>query len=385
MADPWLVLAHEASNSGAPRVLLEVLRAIQAARGANWTCEILIDRGGPLADAFAERGQVHRLSHPWAEGMGMAARCLRRIVDRPWLKPRRLRRHVARWQSRGGRLIYSNTATNGRLLAALPPGVGRVVTHVHELAHALYRFNRPQDLAATLARTHRFIAVSSAVAADLRSLGVEDERVQVVPNFLPTLPALPDVVAARAAVCSRLGIAPGARLIVGCGYVDPLKGTDLFVSLIKSLVAQCSDPIVGIWVGGGTDSSFGRRVMKVACDKTRFVGEVSDPNLFFAASEIVVVSSRVESFSRVALEAGALARPVLAYAAARGPADLLGDERLVSEQTVEAMAAAAAHLLAHPDLARMQGEHLRARIAQEFLAQHWVQRLLVAVGEGDRD
>jgi glycosyltransferase involved in cell wall biosynthesis len=115
-----------------------------------------------------------------------------------------------------------------------------------------------------------------------------------------------------------------------------------------------------------------------------FIGEVPDPALYFAASEVVVVTSRVESFSRVALEAAALGRPVLAFAAARGPADLLPPDALITELSAEAMAAAVTAALADPAGSRRQGESLRRRVAGEFLAAQWIGRLLAAVEEVSR-
>lgn len=382
-SDRWLVLAHEATNSGAPRMLLEVLRAVRAARGSQWQCEILLDRGGPLAGELAAFGPVHRLTPAWAEGAGPVARLLRGLVDRPWLKPRRVRRLVTAWQQRGGGVIYSNTATNGRLLAALPPGVGPVVTHVHELEYGLQRFNRPRDLAATLARSQRFLAVSTAVAADLRARGVPGERVTIVPNFLSALPPPAAVPAERAEVCRRLGLAAGTRIVLGCGHVDPLKGTDLFVDLIARLKEQAGGPVIGAWLGGDIDHRYAQQVRRQAGSSVRFVGEVADPDVYYAASDLVAVTSRVESFSRVALEAGALGRPVLAFAAARGPADLLPPDALVSEMTGAAMAAAAARLLADETAAGLLGQQLRTRIATGFLAEHWTDTLLRALAEVD--
>lgn len=384
MTDRWLVLAHEATNSGAPRMLLEVLRGVRAARGLDWRCDILLDRGGPLAEELATIGQVQRLTPPWAEGMAPLARSLRTLVDRPWLKPRRLHRAVRTWQAQGGGVIYSNTATNGRLLAELPVSAGPVVTHVHELEYSLQRFNRPQDLAATLARTSLFLAVSTAVAADLRARGVPAERVKVVPNFLPELPALPDVAAAQAEVCRRLRLAPETRLITGCGHIDPLKGTDLFVDVVNQVAASSAGPLAGVWLGGDIDRRFAQRVRSAAGGCMHFIGEVPDPALFFSASEVVTVTSRVESFSRVALEAAALGRPVLAFAAARGPADLLPPDALITELSAEAMAAAVTAALADPAGSRRQGESLRRRVAGEFLAAQWIGRLLAAVEEVSR-
>ena len=380
-SDRWLVLAHEATNSGAPRMLVEVLRAVRAAQGAQWQCEILLDRGGPLTSELATFGPLHRLTPRWAEGPRPLARILRGLIDRPWLKPHRLRRLVRAWQQSGGGVIFSNTATNGRLLSALPTGAGPVVTHVHELEYGLQRFNRPRDLAATLARTQRFVAVSTAVATDLRARGVPAERVTVVPNFLATLPPSPAVPLARAEVCRRLGLAPTTRIVLGCGHVDPLKGTDLFVAMIAQLATQPGGPVIGVWLGGDIDRRYAQRVRELAGPRVRFVGEVADPDLYYAASDLVTVTSRVESFSRVALEAGAMGRPVLAFAAARGPADLLPPAALVPEMTAAAMSAAATPLLLDAAIAELLGRELRARIAAGFLAEHWTDRLLQVTRE----
>lgn len=378
--DRWLVLAHQATNSGAPRVLLEVLRAVRAARGPQWQCEILLDRDGPLAGELATFGPLHCLTPAWAEGSGLVARVLRGLVDRPWLKPRRLRRLIGAWQQQGGGVIYSNTATNGRLLAALPSGVGPVITHVHELEYGLQRFNRPRDLATTLARTDRFIAVSTAVKTDLLARGVPADRVTIVPNFLSSLPAPAAVAAARSEVCRRLGLAAATRIVLGCGHVDPLKGTDLFVAMITQLTTQ-GTPVIGVWLGGDIDRHYARRVRQTAVSQVRFVGEVTDPELYYAASDLVTITSRVESFSRVALEAGALGRPVLAFAEARGPADLLPDVALVPEMTGAAMAAAAARLLKDEAAAGLLGQELRNRIATGYLAKHWTEHLLRMTAE----
>ncbi len=380
MTDRWLVIAHEATNSGAPRLLLEVLRGVRAVRGPEWSCVILLDRGGPLAGEFAELGPVYRLSHPWSEGKGLWARAWRVLLDRPWLKPRRLRRQVREWRSAGEGLIYSNTATNGRLLAALSADAGRVLSHVHELEYGLRRFSRPQDLARTLARSDHFIAVSESVAQDLRALGVGDRKISVVPNFLPVLPSLPDGEAARVAVCRQLKLPVGTRLVVGCGHIDPLKGTDLFIEVARLVVNQVAGPVVFVWVGGDVDRGFAGEFRGAAPTWVRFTGEVADAGLYYAASEAVVVTSRVESFSRVALEAGALGRPVLAYAASRGPVELLDSESLVSGLAAQPMADAVSALLVDPGTARRQGERLRARIARDFLADRWIGRLL-AVSE----
>ena len=384
MADPWLVVSHEASNSGAPRMLLELLRAVRAAGDPTWSCEVLLGRGGPLTAEFGRLGPVRQLTHPWADGTSVVSKLFDRLVDKPFLQPRRLKRWTEEWSRAGFGLVYANSATNGRLLPALRTLGCPVVTHVHELDYSLRRFNSRADLAATLKYTDHFFAVSRAVVSDLIVLGVPRERVTRVPNFLAELPPAIDLATARNEVCQRLQLPPGTRLITACGHIDWLKGPDLFVEMAGLLAHQIMPPVAFLWLGGDSDPALARRVRAEARRKNlghlmRFGGAVRDPELYFAASEIVAVTSRVESFSRVALEAGALGRPVLCFAAARGPADLLDAESMVAELNASAMAAAVADLLNHPEEARRRGRRLRERIAAEFMAGKWIGEILATV------
>ncbi len=182
--DHWLVFAHEATNSGAPRLLLELLRGVRRARGPDWSCDILLGRGGALAAEFRNLGPVEQLTHPRADGRDLLAKLIDRWVDRPFFQARRLARWAAaRRGSRAG-LVYANSAASGRWFPGLC-SLGRpIVTHAHELAYSMRRFNSPAGLAAVLRRTDHFIAVSTAVADDLVTLGVARERVTRVPNFL---------------------------------------------------------------------------------------------------------------------------------------------------------------------------------------------------------
>lgn len=379
--DRWLLVSHEASNSGAPRMLLEILRGVRAASGNTWSCETLLGRGGPLAGKFGGFGRVRQMTHAWADGAGVGSKLFDRLVDRPFLQPARLRRWIEEWRRPGFGLVYANSATNGRLLPLLRTLGCPIVTHVHELDYSLRRFNSPAELAATLRCTDHFLAVSTAVVSDLLALGVPRDRVTRVPNFLAEMPRPVDLAAARHQICQRLQLPPGTRLVTGCGHIDWVKGPDLFVEMAGFLARQISPPVAFLWLGGDIDRALARAVRtevrrRNLDQQVRFVGAVEDAGPFFAASEVVTVTSRVESFSRIALEAGALGRPVVCYAAARGPADLLDAESMVAELSASAMAAMVANLLNHPDEAARRGQRLRERIAADFLGEKWITEIL---------
>lgn len=387
MPDPWLFVSHQATNSGAPRMLLEVMRGMRRYAGASWTCETLLAaagsrNAGTVIDALARFGRVRTLSSPRAEAGSRLARALDRCL---WQRVR-LARWRAEWRKAPPDLIYANTITNGRILTALRSLPCPVITHVHELSYSIQRFVRPRELAAVLRCTDHFFAVSHAVVDDLVALGAARQRVTRIPNFLAELPAEPEGEAAKREIGHRLKLPEAAQIVTGCGHIDWLKGTDRFVQLAAACLESTSRPLAFVWVGGEIDRGFAARVQTEVRDrglsgKVLFVGAVSDPSLFFAASDLVIVPSRVESFSRVALEAGALGRPVIAYAGARGPADLLPAELLVAEPTARAMAQSVTRFLDDTAARENAGAGLRRRIAAEFLAEKWMAKIAAIVAE----
>lgn len=391
MAERWLVMAHEATNSGAPRMLLRVLQGVRAARGAGWSCEILLRRGGALRGEFERFGPVRVLADPRAEGRSWAAGVFRKLIDRPWLQPRRLARVARRWTPGAFDVVYNNTATNGDMVAAARRLGCPLVTHVHELGSFLRRFHTPREIAHTLENTDRFIAVSPAVARDLADLGVKKRSIAVVPNFLPELPRA--VAADEAgAIRRRLGLADGTALVLGCGHIHPIKGTDLFVDLAARLGQRGAREVCCVWLGGETDRRFAAELRREVARRglakvVRFLGAVDDVTAWLAAADVVAVTSREESFSLVALEAAAAGRPVVGFAAARGLEVLLGEtpDLLVDDFTAAAMAQRIEALLVDEAQARRIGGRLRARVADDFLASRRIPEILAVVDEVRRE
>ena len=115
----------------------------------------------------------------------------------------------------------------GRLasIAGGPP----VVTHVHspafrESTRAMRNAMTGIVDRALARRTRRFVAVSRSLAADLRRLGIGEERIRVVPNGIP-LPEPTDA-DARAAVRDELRLPRNDRVIGMVANFRPRKGTE---------------------------------------------------------------------------------------------------------------------------------------------------------------
>lgn len=378
----WLIVAHEASNSGAPRMLLEVLQGVQVAR-PGWSCEFLFRHGGDRLAAFAKLGTVHVLAHPLAEGRSWPARLYRRFIDHPWRQRVRLRRWMRARASAHFDLIYSNTTTNGFVLAAVRSFGCPILTHVHELATGMRRFNSSADLAHTLGLSRHFIAVSAPAAEDLQTFGVPIDRISVVPNFLAAFPPAP-VLRSPVAWRRQLGLRDDGLLVVGCGHLDRIKGPDLFLELAATVAADFpAGALTWVWVGGIVDRALARRLRadvrrRGLQDTVRFVGSQPEAAPWFGASDVVVVTSRAESFSLVALEAAALARPVAGFAGARGLRTMLEDipGLLAPDHDVGALADIVMGWLRSPQHAKEVGLQLRASVAAKCDAASCIQKIL---------
>lgn len=385
MRERWLVISHEATNSGAPRMLLQVLRGVRAARGPEWSCEIVLRRGGALTREFERLGPVHVLSHGWAEGASWRAGFFRKFIDRPWVQPWRLRSGMKRWEKDRFDLVYNNTGTNGEMLPVMRQLECPIVTHVHELGPVLRRFSTRAAIAQTMEHTDRFIAVSPAAAADLVAAGAAGDRVTVVPNFISALPARVKL-GDRGELRRQLGLPDDAAVIVGCGHIHAIKGVDLFIEMATVLAARMKGRVHFVWVGGETDRRFAaavrRQVLREGLEsRVRWAGAVDDVTPWFAASDGVVVTSREESFSMVALEAAAMGRPVAGFAGARGLRHLLGDSAalLAPGHNVAALAQIVEMWLREPGRADQMGMALREKVAGRFLAGPRVADILSVV------
>lgn len=170
----------------------------------------------------------------------------------------------------------------------------------------------------------RIVAATPAEQAQLNWLyGADMSKVVVVPPGvdLDRFSPIPADVAKK-----RVGISCGNKVILFAGRIEPLKGIDTLLqamALIKDRNPDVvKDTCVAI-VGGdpwsdSPDAEMARlqalREELEIHDVVTFVGAKDQeilPN-YYAAAEMVIMPSHYESFGMVALEAMAMARPVIA-------------------------------------------------------------------------
>ena len=293
-----MVVSHEASRTGAPRTVIDILRGLEGLDAER----MLVHRwGGPLAsqmDAAADR----HLHEP-----------LRRV--RAQLRNHRRTRRLAvpvetfaaslvlrRFRPE---LVWCNTSLSACYVRPAQRAGIPVVLHVHELGElagpVLDRYGLTGVGSGGL-RGVTVVACSDACAQSTAALlGVDSDAVTVLHSAVDTAVLIPP--AAVPGVHKS-----GPIEVVACGLANHGKGVDLFLEAARITRRAQGDRIRFTWVG-----KFDRDPREPQDTNVRFVGEQADATAWIGGADIFVLPSRADAFPLVVLEAMALGRPVVAF------------------------------------------------------------------------
>jgi glycosyltransferase involved in cell wall biosynthesis len=238
------------------------------------------------------------------------------------------------------------------LAGRLAPGAGRadgplLVVTFHNLWPAGAGARERAALAAVVRRA-TLVAVSQAVAETIRA-AAPGAGVTVIGNGV----ALDRFAAAdREAARATLGIGAAEPVVGFFGRLTREKGADLALAAIARL-REAGFPARLIVAGDGPERALFSRL---AGSETLYLGERADVPDLMAACDAVLVPSRAEGQSVVALEAYAAGRPIVATRVG-GLAALAaaGGGLLVPPEDVEAMSEALRCLLADPEECAARG------------------------------
>lgn len=219
-----------------------------------------------------------------------------------------------------------------------------------------------------LAAADAVIAVSSAMAADLRSRAPElaSTRTVVIPN-----PVDVSRLRAQAAAASRPLPGPYALYL---GKIARNKGTDHLLRVARD--AGLAWPLVV--AGDGPDRAALEAEAAQLGGDVRFTGwlESGDAVRWLAHAGMLIFPSRgPESLSRVLIEASALGIPIAAMQTG-GTADIIEDERTgLLSLTADELTVDVRRLIADSDLRKRLGRAAQERAADRFEARNVVARV----------
>ena len=391
-----LYIHHAADISGATLSLLFLLRRLDRRR---YEPIVACLYEGPAAQAFREEGietlvegRIDHFDH--TAGAWFSLRrpdvLLRKILHFP-----RSVRHTERLVcALGPDLVHLNsTVLPASALGAHRAGVP-VVWHIREPLHPGYLGLR---LALMRQMIHRWadqvIAICRSNAAPL----IADERVRVVPNFVDLTEFRPEIDSGPTR--RQLGLDPSAPVILMLGGVSIIKGTLPLVQAMPRVRQRLPDahlliagPVPALTPGlrgrlSRLQSYYRQILLFIAqhglVQHVHLLGMRRDVPQLIAAADVVAFPSVVPHFARPILEAGAMAKPVVA-SDLDGPNEMTRPGKnglLVPPNDLAALAEALIGILTDPDRAREMGRIGRQRARERYSAERNVRDTLAIYEE----
>jgi len=361
-----IFVSHEATLTGAPILLLNILRCLRSQLPHDFV--LVLGKDGPLRPQFEELAKIVIYSNITVRGR--LAGNLKRLRLLNSYNKRTCEKALS---FENVEVIFSNTIVNGELVEEIANlNKARVITYVHELAYIIQTFN-PATIRKALTQTSLFLAGSNAVRQNLISLGVANEQVQVVPSSIPVA-AITEKLANIDidSVRDFLHLQPHEQLVVAVGTADWRKGNDLFMQMAFRL-AQNQPQVRCAWVGVSAGTPEHLR-MSYEIQHYHLEGRVhllpvtSEYMSYIAAAELFILPSREDPFPLVVLEAAAAGKPIICFAETGGTPEFVGVENgsVVPYGDVIALSEAVETLLRDPVVRHRKGEHARATVHQSY-------------------
>lgn len=374
-----LYVNQTAQVSGAEHSLLTLLEGLDgvikplAACPPGELAELLRDMGIEPEPIMGTQASFRLHPHHTSRGVveiGRSSLQVRRLVDRL-----------------GPDLVYANS-TRAALLALLArnPSGPPVLAHIRDWAPE-GRLSR-QVLGLISRRADVVVATSNYIARQFEGLSVR-QPVRVIYDPVD-LTHFDLQRASGMAIRRELGISPGTVVLTVVAQITPLKGQDDAIQMLASLLASGRDValcLVGSakFTAPGTqfdNVAYGRQLHQLVADlgvenRVHFLGERSDVPNILAATDVLLMPFWRDAFGRVAVEAMAMAVPVVASNVG-GPAEIVRsglDGALLPPRAPEAWRHALEPIVDDRELRKRMGRNARLRAADFNVDVHVAQML----------
>jgi glycosyltransferase involved in cell wall biosynthesis len=222
--------------------------------------------------------------------------------------------------------------------------------------------------------TSRFIAISPALAEDLRQMGIGAGKTSVIPLGLDLghFQDLPE----RGAFRADLGVGPNAILVGIVGRLVPIKAHDLFLEMASD-VRRRRDDVEFVIVGDGELwSSLQEQAGALGLSEcVHFAGWRRDLPEVYRDLDLVVCCSINEGTPVSVIEACAAGRPVVGTDVG-GMGDVISSGEtglLVPSGDRAALTEAVLRVLDDPELAHRMSEAARAIVIRKYSAERLVE------------
>lgn len=276
-----LAVSHDASQTGAPIVLLHLLKWLKDT--GCFQLGVIILGGGPLTNSFAALGPVI---------LAGDSSCV--IVE-----------GLSLFGESGPDVVLLNTVVSGGLASDFAGMNIPTIAWIHERLESIREFGWLPKLDSIMQYCSQIIAAGPSVFSDLTSLFPHaycDGRMVMMHEFIESVPVSLD--------------RPhwNDPTIWCCGTLEHRKGPDIAIEVAKELRAIGSTSARIVWIGGPDGKLDDFRAMAFRSDVEAaidFVGTRNSPWEQYRYGDIFLLPSRHDPFPLAALEAARQGLPIV--------------------------------------------------------------------------
>lgn len=373
-----LFISHEASLSGAPILLLNLLKNLKGK--TDLTFDVLLMNEGELFQDFAKTADhVFSLNSKPLKKNYIHRKILRlkNIFFSQNTPNENFRKVLKKILSNNYDLIYGNTIASLDMVFELQKKHSNCVIAIHELSFALETIKDKNQIIEKINKIKYIIAGSKAVADNLiQNYKVKDNKIEIIHSFVEKDPI---VKTNKLVLKEELGISV-ENLILGIASSQELrKGTDLVPMLVKKIIQKKPNlKFKFINLGGNKNNSFLRTsrldAKKLGVeDYIVYIDHTNASNDYINLFDIFLLLSREDPFPLVMLTAAQLEKPIIAFKNSGGAEEFLQNDNgiLVPYLDIDSVAEQIIDLSENPekmkDLGRLIRQHLENNYSEEII------------------
>lgn len=215
----------------------------------------------------------------------------------------------------------------------------------------------------------RFVAVSNEIKEELTALGIDEEHIAHIPNFVDTDTFRPVLKHEKNELRKKLSLPVDKKIVTCIGRLTPQKGISYVINAWPHVHHACPDSLLLIFGKGELGRELRERVNRRGlADSVVFQGVQSDVSEYLKVSTLFVLHSLGEGLSNSLLEAMACGLPCIATRIG-GTVDVINDGMdgiLVGPRHSGEVAGELIRLLTDEEALRALGARAREKIEGTF-------------------
>lgn len=301
-----LFVSHDASLSGAPVLLLHLLKLIREQN--KYDFDIVIGRGGVLENEFSKIRNTIVLKEAGYSQYSLGLKWLQSRV-RKFLNTQKLKNKIHQYE-----IIFGNSILSGLPIKEINKQLP-VVCYVHELESVINKYFEAGYSQASLYES-KSIAYPGTVVREIliEKFNIPNEKLFRLNYYISAFTTLKSS-------------STSLKKIFGIGLASERKGTDVFIKIAKLVRAKYPD-ISFFWIGDFENETAKNNFENLNSGTINFLGPIANEKMndYFSQMDLLLLTSREDPYPVVVLEAASAGNPTLAWAGSGGIVEFLANE-----------------------------------------------------------